>query len=265
MMEFQNTDFNILNASTGDIKKTHKNACRKLEAYNSFLRANIPMPITDWPIEERPRERLLNKGAESLSEAELLAIFLRTGVKGKTAVDLARDLLTEFGGLRNLLRAPQKRFCQSRGLGLAKYAQLQAVLEMSRRDLREKLRKNNSLKNGKQVKNYLTSMLRHEQREIFACLFLDAKLRILHYEAIFSGTIDHAIIYPREVVKCAMKHNASCVILAHNHPSGIAVPSQADKAITKELIQALKLFDIRVIDHMIVGEKVFSFLEAGLL
>jgi DNA repair protein RadC len=223
------------------------------------------MPITDWPIEERPRERLLTEGPHVLSEAELLAIFLRTGVKGKTAVDLARDLLTEYKGLRYLMQASRQRFCQSKGLGSAKYAQLQAVLEMNKRHLRETLREKCTIQYSQEMKQYLIAKLRHQQREIFACMFLDVRNRILHYEEIFLGTIDCAHIYPREVVKCAMEHNAAAVILAHNHPSGIAEPSDEDKKITTRLVAALELVNVRVLDHIIVGENVVSFAELGLM
>lgn len=223
------------------------------------------MSITNWPIHERPRERLLAKGPQALSEAELLAIFLRTGVKGKSAVDLARDLLTEFSGLRNLLQASQQQFCRSKGLGSAKFAQLQAVLEMGKRHLQETLQEGKSIQNSKEVKQYLVSKLRHQKREIFACMFLDVRNRILHYEEIFLGTIDCAHIYPGEVVKCAMNYNAAAVVLAHNHPSGFATPSQEDKEITKRLIAALDLVQVKVLDHIVVGENVVSFAEMGLI
>ncbi|MCU7878184.1 MAG: DNA repair protein RadC [Candidatus Thiodiazotropha sp. (ex Lucinoma borealis)] len=224
------------------------------------------MPITDWPIDERPREKLLQRGAHSLSDAELLAIFLRTGVTGQTAVDLARSLLGEFGGLRQLLAANQQQFCQARGLGQAKFAQLQAVLEMSRRYLREQLRKSDSLTNPQQTRNYLQAKLRHYPYEVFSCLFLDNRHRIICYEELFRGTIDGASVHPREVVKRALEHNAAALILAHNHPSGIAEPSRADQQITKRLKEALALVDIRVLDHIVIGEgEPVSLAERGMV
>jgi DNA repair protein RadC len=224
------------------------------------------MPITDWPCDERPREKLLNRGATSLSDAELLAIFLRTGTKGLTAVDLARNLLREFGGLGTLLRADQSRFCQAKGMGLAKFAQLQASLEISRRYLHEQLQQTDSLTNPQQTRHYLYSKLRHYPYEVFACLFLDNRHRVICYEELFRGTIDGASVHPREVVKRALKHNAAALIFAHNHPSGVAEPSQADKTITSQLKSALALVDIRVLDHFIVGEGVpTSLAERGMI
>lgn len=224
------------------------------------------MAITDWPQTERPREKLLKYGAQALSEAELLAIFLRTGVKGHTAVDIARDLLTEFDGLRNILAADQKDFCSRRGLGLVKFAQLQAVMEMSRRCLHEMLKKSDVMVNSEYTKLYLTSRLRHYQREVFSCLFLDTRHRIIEYEEIFYGTIDCANVHPREVVKRALQLNAAAVILAHNHPSGVVEASAADREITQRLIKALGLIEVRVLDHMIVGEgSVLSFAELGFI
>lgn len=210
--------------------------------------------IRDWPVGERPREKLLARGPAALSDAELLAIFLRTGVNGKTAVDLARELLQAWGGLRPLLEAEQKRFCAMRGLGLAKYAQLQAVLEMGRRHLQEQLQREATLDNPDVTRNYLISRLRHHQHEVFACLFLDNRHRIIIFEELFHGTIDGASVHPREVIKRALQHNAAAVILAHNHPSGIAEPSRADVQITRRLVEALALVDIRVLDHLIIGD-----------
>lgn len=210
--------------------------------------------IRDWPVSERPREKLLARGPAALSDAELLAIFLRTGVNGKTAVDLARELLQAWGGLRPLLEADRKRFCAMHGLGLAKYAQLQAVLEMGRRHLQEQLQREATLDNPDATRNYLISRLRHHQHEVFACLFLDNRHRIITFEELFHGTIDGASVHPREVVKHALQHNAAAVILAHNHPSGIAEPSRADVQITRRLVEALALVDIRVLDHLIIGD-----------
>lgn len=224
------------------------------------------MPITDWPSAERPREKLIAQGATALSDAELLAIFLRTGIQGKTAVDLGRDLLQKFGSLRDIVAANSEHFCRSRGLGLAKYVQLQAALEIAFRYLHESLQRNDVLKNPQDTQRYLVAKLRNHQREVFACLFLDNANRVIRYEELFHGTINSAMIHPREVVKKALQYNAAAVILAHNHPSGIAEASEADKHITKQLIQALKLVEIRVLDHIIVGDgQVTSFAAEGIL
>ncbi len=224
------------------------------------------MAISHWPLHERPREKLLTRGPAALSDAELLAIFLRTGCAGKSAVDLARDLLQNFGGLRQLLEADQDSFCNAHGLGTAKYSQLQAVMEMARRHLSESLRAGELLTSAKLARDYVMAQLRHHRQEIFAVLFLDNKHRLLAYEELFFGTIDGASIYPREVVKKALAHNAAAVILAHNHPSGVAEPSQADMRITERLQSALELVDVRVVDHLVVGNaEVVSFAEQGLL
>ena len=224
------------------------------------------MTIKDWPADERPREKLLAKGSEALTDAELLAIFLRTGITGKTAVDLARELLEEFGSLQALLNADQTRFCRGKGLGSAKYAQLQAVLEMARRHFVEILKRGNALTSPEATRAYLSAQLRGYSYEVFACLFLDNQHRVIQLEELFRGTIDGASVYPREVAKRALFHNAAAVIFAHNHPSGINEPSQADKNITDKLKQALTLFDIRVLDHFIIGDGLpYSFAEHGLL
>ncbi|MGH8436457.1 MAG: RadC family protein [Pseudomonas sp.] len=212
------------------------------------------MSIRDWPAAERPREKLLDQGAATLSDAELLAIFLRTGVSGKSAVDLARHLLESFGGLRPLLEADQVSFSRHLGLGPAKFAQLQAVLEMARRHLAERLRRDSALESPQAVRDYLKALLRHEPHEVFGCLFLDSKHRVLAFEALFQGSIDSASVYPRQVVKRALAHNAAALILCHNHPSGVAEPSQADRVLTQRLKEALALVDVRVLDHFIVGD-----------
>ncbi len=214
----------------------------------------VAMAIRDWPEAERPREKLLMKGAGALSDAELLAIFLRTGVKGKSAVDLARELLEEYGGLRPLLEASHSRFCRSRGLGSAKYVQLQATLEMGRRHLDEQLRRDDALTDPATTRRYLAARLRHQRREIFGCLFLDTRHRVIAFEELFQGTIDSAAVHPREVVVRALHHNAAALILAHNHPSGVAEPSVADERITRQLKRALELIDVRVLDHIVVGD-----------
>ena len=224
------------------------------------------MSIKDWPADERPREKLLQKGATALTDAELLAIFLRTGTPGKSAVDLARELLGDFGSLKTLLEADQARFCQANGLGPAKYAQLQAVLQMARRHFEEILQRGNALTSPEITRAYLSAQLRGYSYEVFACLFLDNQHRVLQFEELFRGTIDGASVYPREVAKKALLHNAAAVIFAHNHPSGINEPSQADKQITDKLKQALSLFDIRVLDHFVIGDGMpYSFAEHGLL
>jgi DNA repair protein RadC len=224
------------------------------------------MAIKDWPAEERPREKLLQRGSTALTDAELLAIFLRTGTPGKSAVDLARELLTDFGSLQALLDADLSRFCQANGLGSAKYAQLQAVLEMARRHFKEILRRGNALTSPDITRAYLSAHLRGYSYEVFACLFLDNQHRVIQLDELFRGTIDSASVYPREVARQALRHNAAAVIFAHNHPSGISEPSQADRQITEKLKQALALFDIRVLDHFIIGDgQPYSFAEHGLL
>ncbi len=224
------------------------------------------MAITDWPHNERPREKLLERGPEALSDAELLAIFLRTGVNGKTAVDLARDLLGAFGGLRNLLSAGRQEVCATAGLGLAKYAQLQAALEIGRRHLAERLLRGAVLTSSNDTKEYLQAMLRDREHEVFSCLFLDNRHRVLAFEELFRGTLNGTAVYPREVIKRAIRHNAAAVILVHNHPSGVAEPSRADELLTVRLKEALALVEVKVLDHVVVGDgEMVSFSERGLL
>lgn len=224
------------------------------------------MAIRDWPAGERPREKLLAKGAANLSEAELLAIFLRVGVKGKSAVDLARQLLSHFGSLRSLLSASQEDFCAIPGLGPAKYAQLQATLEMGRRHLGESLERGKPLTDPAATRKYLLARLRDMPHEVFACLYLDNRHRVIAFEELFRGTIDGATVHPREVVRAALKHNAAALIFSHNHPSGVAEPSDADRRLTRRLADALALVDIRVLDHFVVGDgEVSSFAEKGWL
>lgn len=224
------------------------------------------MTITDWPKHERPREKMLLRGPDSLSDAELLAIFLRTGTKGKTAVDLARELLEQFGGLRSLLSADKISFCKCHGLGEAKYVQLQATLEMMRRHLGETLQRQDVLANPGDTRRFLLGRLRDYHFEVFACLFLDNRHRVISFDEMFFGTINSASVHPREVVKRALKHNAAAVILAHNHPSGVAEPSQSDQTITRQLSDALGLIEVRVLDHLVVGDnEVVSFAERGML
>lgn len=224
------------------------------------------MSISDWPAAERPREKLLSRGAAALSDAELLAIFLRTGVQGMTAVDLARQLLADYGSLDALLSADEAHFTAGHGLGQAKYVQLQAVLEMARRHAGENIRKHDALTDPAATRAYLSLHLARAEHEIFACVFLDNRNRVIAFEEMFRGTVDGAAVYPREVVKTALRHNAAAVIFAHNHPSGLAEPSGADRDITKRLVDALRLVDIRVLDHFILArEETTSFAERGLL
>jgi DNA repair protein RadC len=224
------------------------------------------MAITDWSEGERPREKLLQKGVSALSDAELLAIFLRTGVVGKSAVDLARELLIRFGNLTQMFAASEADFCAIHGMGQAKFVQLQAVLEMSRRALNEEMQRGDALNSPRAVRDYLQLLLGSRPQEVFVVLFLDTQHRVIATEELFHGTLSQTSVYPREVVKRALAHNAAAVILAHNHPSGVAEPSQADQHLTQALKQALALVDVRVLDHFIVaGGRMHSFAETGLL
>ena len=224
------------------------------------------MAIADWPVDDRPREKLLAKGADALSDAELLAIFLRTGVSGKSAVDLARGLLARCGSLATLCAASERDLCELPGMGRAKVAQLQAVLELARRALKEKITNGNALSSPAAVREYLRLKLQALPHEVFVVLFLDAQNRVIEIEELFRGTLTQTSVYPREVVKRALARNAGAVIFAHNHPSGVAEPSHADETLTQALKQALALIDVRVLDHFIVaGAGVVSFAERGLL
>ncbi|MBI3938819.1 MAG: DNA repair protein RadC, partial [Betaproteobacteria bacterium] len=222
------------------------------------------MPITSWPADDRPREKLLAKGPAALSDAELLAIFLRTGVRGKSAVDLARELLARFGSLSALFAASAAALCAIRGLGAAKYVQLQAVVEMARRALKEKVMNGSALGSPGAVRDYLRLKLQGLPHEVFLGVFLDAQNRVIEVEELFRGTLTQTSVYPREVVKRALARNAAAVIFAHNHPSGVAEPSHADEALTAALRQALALVDVKVLDHFIVGgDRAMSFAERG--
>lgn len=224
------------------------------------------MPTTPWPEDERPRERLLAHGATALSDAELLAIFLRTGTAGMPVMTLARHLIHRFGSLRALMSASHRQFCAVRGLGTAKYAQLQAAMEMARRVMDEPLRHGDPLQSPADTRRFLASRLGTYPHEVFAGLFLDNRHRVIQYRELFRGTIDGAAVYPREVVRQALEDNAAAVIFAHNHPSGVAEPSQADIALTRRLKEALDLVDIRVLDHMVIGHgEVISLAERGLM
>lgn len=222
------------------------------------------MSLMNLPEESRPREKLLALGPKSLTDAELLAIFLRTGTQGMNAIELADKLLKEFGSLRKLLSSDENEFCSHKGLGTAKFAQLQAVVEMTERYLFEKIEKEDALTSPEHTKRYLTRMLRDRHREAFYVLFLDNQHRVLKGEILFEGTIDVAAVYPREVVKRSIDYNAAAIILAHNHPSGAAEPSQADRRITKRISDAVELVDIRVLDHFVIGDgEIVSFAERG--
>lgn len=224
------------------------------------------MAITDWPEEQRPRERLIKHGAHALSDAELLAVFLRVGVTGKSAVDLGRDMVGHFGSLSGLFSATLTDFSVINGLGPAKFAQLQAVLELARRALVEELRVGVTLSSPLAVKQYLQLLLGGKAYESFAVLFLDVKNRLIASQELFRGTLTHTSVYPREVVKAALAHNAASLILAHNHPSGTPEPSAADESLTQALKQTLNLVDVRILDHFIVaGKHVYSFAEHGQL
>ena len=224
------------------------------------------MAIPDWPKFERPREKLLSNGAATLSDAELLAIFLRTGVAGKSAVDLARELLKNYGSLTSLFAANQDTFCQIPGMGIAKYTQLQAVIEMARRALGDELKNRDVLHSPEVVRNYLRLTFNYKEHEVFIAIFLDTRNHTIATEEMFHGTLTHTSVYPREVVKRALYHNAAAVIFAHNHPSGAAEPSQADKILTQSLKKALALVEVRVLDHFIIGKgAAMSFAENGLI
>nr|WP_266184136.1 DNA repair protein RadC [Dyella humicola] len=210
------------------------------------------MSIREWPAQERPREKLLARGCDALSDAELIAVLLGNGIPGKDAIALGRELLGNSGGLSALLGDPGGAM-KLRGIGPAKRARLIAALELARRSLAEQLAERPSLGNPRDSGNYLRARLRHLPYEVFGCLYLDNRHRVLAFEELFRGTIDGASVHPREVVRACLRHNASAVIFAHNHPSGVAEPSAADRAITRELRDALQLVDVRVLDHLVIG------------
>jgi DNA repair protein RadC len=222
------------------------------------------MGIKDWPAQQRPRERLISEGAAALSDPELLALFLRVGVKGRSAVELGRDLLLRFGSIQGLFSASLSQFSAVHGMGPAKFAQLQAVMELAQRAMTEQLQAGELLSSPDTVRQYLRCTLARQAHESFFILFLDVKNRLLASEEMFRGTLTHTSVYPREVVKAALAHNAAGVLLAHNHPSGNAEPSEADLLLTRALVQALALVDVRVLDHFVVaGPSVHSFAEHG--
>lgn len=231
-----------------------------------FQNKTQKLPIKDWPQTERPREKLICNGPSSLSDAELLAIFIRTGLPGKTALDLARDALLVAGGLRALLNLSTHDLCELKGIGAAKYVQLQAGLELGRRYLMEQMIKGDALSSPQISRDYLALQLRDKEYESFFVMFLDSKHRVIHHQELFRGTIDRASVPIREVVKEALAHNASAMIVAHNHPSGVAEPSAADRALTEALVLALDMVGIKLLDHFVVGDNdVVSFAELGVL
>jgi DNA repair protein RadC len=221
------------------------------------------MAISDWPPGERPRERLLAQGAAALSDAELLAVLLRTGMRGKSAVALGQELLGRFQGIAGILAADLSRV---KGLGPAKRAQFEAAMELARRSLKAELRTESALTSPGAVRDYLRLAIAGREHEVFVCLWLDAQHRVLACEELFRGTLTQTSVYPREIVKAALRVNAAAVIFAHNHPSGAAQPSRADELLTRNLTDALALVDIKVLDHFIVaGHQALSFAERGLL
>ncbi len=217
-----------------------------------------------WPSSERPREKLLQKGANSLSDSELLAIFLRTGTQGKNVLELSREIIVHFGSLKSLFSATENEFCSIKGLGTAKYVQLQACLEMSQRHIEEQITQQDAMQNPAQVKTYVQSRLLGKPNEVFAAIFLDNQHRVLAYEELFFGTINASSVHPRVVIQRALHHNAAAIIVAHNHPSGISEPSLSDIDITKTLKTTLALIDVRLLDHLVVAShQVTSLAERG--
>lgn len=224
------------------------------------------MAINHWPENERPREKLVYAGPQALSDAELLAILIRTGSAGRSAVGIGRELIKAHGSLRAIMDLNVEKMCQHKGLGPVTYAQLQACLELGRRYLEQGLKNDIALTSSQETRRFLRAKLRHRDQEVFACLFLDAQHRVIRYEELFFGTIDGAAVYPRQVVSKAIEFKATAMIFCHNHPSGHAEPSHADRQITKTLIEALALIDVRVLDHVVVGDtEEVSFAERGLL
>jgi len=224
------------------------------------------MGICDWPEAERPREKLIAQGSETLSDAELLAVIIRHGCKGHSAVDLCRDLLNHFGGLRELLEADQASFCRRPGFGQARYAEIKACLELGRRYRQAGLKRGVAISGPEDTLEFLEAKLKGHQQEVFACLFLDVRHRVIRFEELFWGTIDAASVYPRELVKRALHYNAAALIVAHNHPSGVAEPSRSDRSLTQRLQQAVALVDVRLLDHFVIGDgESVSFAQRGWL
>ena len=224
------------------------------------------MSIKNWPKEDRPREKLLAQGEQFLTDAELIAILLKTGTRGKNALQIAKELLMEYGDIKKLLALPSTTFTKKSGIGLIKYVTLKAAIELGQRYYRSPISTGEILNNSTLTQKFLTSRLQHHANETFACLFLDNHFRLIRFEELFYGTINAATVYPREIVRRAIAHNAAKIILAHNHPSGVALPSDSDKEITKLIQQALALIDVEIVDHIIVGHSTpFSFAETGLI
>lgn len=224
------------------------------------------MSITDWPLEDRPREKLLLKGEHILTDAELMAIILKSGIRGKTALDIAKELLQEYGGLRQLLHAPPQQLTGKQGVGTAKYATLKAAIELGKRVMQIHLPKGEVLNNSQITQQFLADRLREYENEVFACLFMDNHFRLIAFEILFHGTFNEANIYPREIVRRGLALNAVKIILAHNHPSGRALPSHADKMVTQAIKQALSLVEMEVVDHIIVGNpESYSFADNRIL
>ena len=226
-------------------------ASRRSTASRSGI--GVQMSIKDWPADDRPREKLLARGAAALTDAELLAIFLRVGVVGLSAVGLARELLQRFGSMAAVVAAPRDEFCAVHGMGEAKFVQLQASVELARRALASAMTERPLLNTPDIVKDYLRLSLAHERVEVFVALWLDAQHKLIEMQVLFRGTLTQTSVYPREVVRAALAKNAAAVIFAHNHPSGSTAPSQADRSLTRVLKDALALIDVTVIDHCIVG------------
>lgn len=224
------------------------------------------MNINSWPIHDRPREKLLSQGPAALSDSELLAIFIRTGIKGKSAIDIARILLQKFGNLRNLLNCKAEELYRTSGFGKAKYAEIQAALELSRRHLAANLEHQNIINNRELAQQFLSAKMRNLRHEVFACIFLDVGNQIISFEVLFEGTINNATVYPRKIVQRALELNAAAIIFAHNHTAGPAIPSISDKQLTKELTNLLEILDIKVLDHIIIGQNnCFSFMKENLI
>ncbi|WP_299802481.1 DNA repair protein RadC [uncultured Shewanella sp.] len=222
------------------------------------------MAIKDWPEGEAPREKLLSQGVKQLSDAELLAVLLRVGLKGLSAVELARVMINEFGGLRSLLNASQEQVCRLDGIGPVKFAQMQAAVELGTRISQENLKRGKILSDPDLTRDYLMRQLSDRAYEVFAILLLDSQHRVIQFVELFRGTINSASVYPRDVVSLVLERKAAAVIVCHNHPSGIAEPSTADRRITERLKQALQTIDVSLLDHMVVGDReIVSFAERG--
>ena len=224
------------------------------------------MAIYQWPADDRPREKLIRDGADNLSDAELLAVLLRSGVSGKDAVSIARELIVHFGGLRGVLDCDYRQFCARPGAGPVGYATLAAALEVARRYTYHALERAGPLQSPQDASDYVIARMKAYRREVFACLFLDTRHRVIAFRELFWGTLDSAMVHPREIVAACLEVNGAALILAHNHPSGVAEPSSADAAITQRIVRAVEVIDVRVLDHLVVGDnQVVSLAERGLI